>query len=447
MINQNSITLLVGIILLLVIVIVFLMFYINKLKMQRDELQQSEQILKTIINGLPDLIGYKDSEGKWIVANEAFFKIFNTDETMLGKTNLELMFFLPEFKKELEGCEETDKKTWENKNTSMFEESFHQLDGTFRTFDVVKVPIFYDYGNRKGVAVLGREITERKKTEELKKQTEDKERQLLELKHYNEIRTEFFANLSHELRTPLNLIMSSVQLIQKLNENEINCLNKFNKYINIIRQNSYRLVKIVNNLIDITKIEAGYLEPNFYNVNIVEIVENITLSINSYAEQKEISLIFDTNVEEKVMSCDPYIIERIMLNLLSNAVKFTQNGGTIEVFLEDNNDFIEIIVKDNGIGIPIEKQPLIFERFVQVDKSLSRNREGSGIGLSLVKAFVEIHGGKIEIDNNYTEGSKFIVCIPVRVLAEVENENNNYICQNKDNRVQIINVEFSDIYS
>ncbi len=447
MINQNSITLLVGIILLLVIVIVFLMFYIKKLKMQRDELQQSEQILKTIINGLPDLIGYKDSEGKWIVANEAFFKIFNTDETMLGKTNLELMFFLPEFKKELEGCEETDKKTWENKNTSMFEESFHQLDGTFRTFDVVKVPIFYDYGNRKGVAVLGREITERKKTEELKKQTEDKERQLLELKHYNEIRTEFFANLSHELRTPLNLIMSSVQLIQKLNENEINCLNKFNKYINIIRQNSYRLVKIVNNLIDITKIEAGYLEPNFYNVNIVEIVENITLSINSYAEQKEISLIFDTNVEEKVMSCDPYIIERIMLNLLSNAVKFTQNGGTIEVFLEDNNDFIEIIVKDNGIGIPIEKQSLIFERFVQVDKSLSRNREGSGIGLSLVKAFVEIHGGKIEIDNNYTEGSKFIVCIPVRVLAEVENENNNYICQNKDNRVQIINVEFSDIYS
>jgi PAS domain S-box-containing protein len=423
------------------------MFYIKKLKMQRDELQQSEQILKTIINGLPDLIGYKDSEGKWIVANEAFFKIFNTDETMLGKTNLELMFFLPEFKKELEGCEETDKKTWENKNTSMFEESFHQLDGTFRTFDVVKVPIFYDYGNRKGVAVLGREITERKKTEELKKQTEDKERQLLELKHYNEIRTEFFANLSHELRTPLNLIMSSVQLIQKLNENEINCLNKFNKYINIIRQNSYRLVKIVNNLIDITKIEAGYLEPNFYNVNIVEIVENITLSINSYAEQKEISLIFDTNVEEKVMSCDPYIIERIMLNLLSNAVKFTQNGGTIEVFLEDNNDFIEIIVKDNGIGIPIEKQSLIFERFVQVDKSLSRNREGSGIGLSLVKAFVEIHGGKIEIDNDYTEGSKFIVCIPVRVLAEVETEHNNYICQNKDNRVQIINVEFSDIYS
>jgi PAS domain S-box len=436
------------VIFILLIVIIYLIDYIIKVNKRQFKIEQSEDILKTIINSLPYIICYKDGKGKWIEANDALLKLYDSKISIIGKTDSELKTLLPNFRKEFETCKNTDEMVWSSKKATMVEESFHQPDGTVRTFDVVKVPIFYEDGRRKGLAVLGRDITERKRTEELQRQTEEKDKLLLELRHYNEIRTEFFANLSHELRTPLNLIMSSQQLIRMVNDKiEGENHDKLEKYISVIKQNSFRLIKIVNNLIDITKIDAGYLEPNLQNANIVEVVEDITLSINSFVEQKDLTLIFDTNVEEKIISCDPYIIERIMLNLLSNSVKFTPKGGKIEVNLIDKIDTIEISVKDNGIGIPIEKQESVFERFVQVDKSLSRNREGSGIGLSLVKSFVEMHGGNIKIDNGYTDGSNFIISIPVKVLQQHEVTKQGYLGHSEENKVQIINVEFSDIYS
>ena len=243
-------------------------------------------------------------------------------------------------------------------------------------------------------------------------------------------------------------MFSTLQLLNLIGVNKSTGKNeeKVKKYYNIMKQNCYRLLRLVNNLIDITKIDAGYFKLNLKNENIIAIIEDITLSVTDYAENKGLEIIFDTDIEEKIMACDADKIERIMLNLLSNAIKFTPAGGNILVNIADKDSSIIISVKDTGIGIPLDKQESIFERFIQVDKSLSRNREGSGIGLSLVKSLVELHGGTIELVSEYGKGSEFIIEFPVKVLPP---ENETTISDEniaKETNIEMINIEFSDIY-
>ena len=212
-----------------------------------------------------------------------------------------------------------------------------------------------------------------------------------------------------------------------------------------MKQNCYRLLRLINNFIDTSKIDSGYFHVQLQNIDIINVVESIVLSVADYIESKGISIIFDTEVEEKIISCDPNIIERVILNLLSNAIKFTPSGGSIKVNIYYRNDSILISVKDTGIGIPIEKQEAIFEKFVQVDKSLSRNREGSGIGLSLVKSLVELHHGTITLVSKPNEGSEFIIRFPAEPLTDPNASVDDYNLD--ENKVEIIKMEFSDIYS
>lgn len=216
--------------------------------------------------------------------------------------------------------------------------------------------------------LLGEEIAERTKTEEALKESEKKLRHSLELQkrseeerkrvdeieEYDRIRTEFFSNISHELRTPINVIFSALQ-IHELKLEGCSCKDSntdIYKYTKIMKQNCFRLLRLVNNLIDITKMDLGYFEINETNNNIISLVEDITLSVADYIENKGLSLVFDTDVEEKIIACDPEKIERVIMNLLSNAIKFTPCGGSIMVTIEDGIDNICLTVKDTGRGIP-----------------------------------------------------------------------------------------------
>ena len=246
---------------------------------------------------------------------------------------------------------------------------------------------------------------------------------LLELE---KLRTEFFANISHELKTPLNIILGVIQLIRRDIQDEEKPIDKRKiiNNINIEKQNCFRLLRLINNLIDSTKLESGHFELSMINCNIVNVVEEITLSVAEYINNNNISLVFDTDVEEKIVACDPDKIERIMLNLLSNCIKFTNEGGSIFVNIFDGEEYITISVEDTGIGIPQEKIDIIFDRFRQVDKSFTRNYEGSGIGLSLVKSLLEMHGGIISVESKYGVGTKFIIKFPVKVLNNSKEEDN-----------------------
>jgi signal transduction histidine kinase len=220
-------------------------------------------------------------------------------------------------------------------------------------------------------------------------------------------------------------------------------------YNNIIKQNCLRLIRTTNNIIDATKIQAGFFVARLKKQNIVNIIEEITLSIASYANCKDMNIIFDTECEEIYVDCDENLIERIILNLLSNSVKYGKKHGNIKVSIyKVNENLIEISVKDDGIGIPVEAQNMIFEKFEKVDKSNSRIAEGTGMGLFLVKTFVEMHNGGIEINKKYKNGTEFLIRIPcVKV-----NENAYPIISRNEyrtirNLVEKINIEFSDVYS
>lgn len=280
----------------------------------------------------------------------------------------------------------------------------------------------------------------------LQKQTQELRRAKEIAEAANEAKNMFLANISHELRTPLNIMFGSTQLIKHyLDNDEVLDREKINSKAKIQIQNCYRLIRLVNNLIDITKIDSGNFTLSISNCNIIEVVEAIVTSVVEYAKLKNIEVIFDTDVEEVILACDLDSIERIVLNLLSNAIKFTPEHGNIFVNINTLEDSIEIRVKDSGIGIPEDKQQMIFERFKQVDNLLTRCSEGSGIGLSLVKSLVEIHGGSIQVKSEHMKGSEFIVKLPINSVKDQHNIEKTSM-DNNINVIEKIDIEFSDIY-
>lgn len=262
----------------------------------------------------------------------------------------------------------------------------------------------------------------------------------------NEAKDMFLANISHELRTPLNILLGATQITKYHLENDkVVDREKIETKLNTQIQNCYRLIRLVNNLIDMTKIDSSNFPLNFSNCNIVEVVETIVTSVVEYAALKNIKIIFDTDVEEVILACDLDAIERIVLNLISNAIKFTPRDGEIFVNIRTIGNSVQIRVKDSGVGIPEEEKKMIFERFKQVDNLLTRSSEGSGIGLNLVKSLVEMHGGTVQVSSEYKKGSEFIVEMPTRKMSidqVSENSTNNIL----NNVISKIDVEFSDIY-
>ena len=261
------------------------------------------------------------------------------------------------------------------------------------------------------------------------------------MKKHEEVKNEFFANISHELRTPLNIFYSTLQLLDiKSNDMSVDFRQVYENNKQYLKINCKRMLRLINNIIDITKIDVGFTKAKFTNCDIVRVVEDITLSVINYANNKNINIVFDTEVEEHIIKCDSSMIERAILNLLSNAIKFTKENGNIFVNLYKDENWVHIIVKDDGIGIPISIQNIIFERFVQGDKSLTRLNEGSGIGLSIVKSIVELNNGEIYLDSDEENGTEFEILLPNEKLESDEYEYNHEIDIDK------IELEFSDIY-
>ena len=218
------------------------------------------------------------------------------------------------------------------------------------------------------------------KTMHLNKQLEENKRLSKDIIEHEKFRNNYFVNLSHELRTPINVIVS--------------------------------------------KIESGKYKINKKNNDIVNVVEEVALSMSKFIEEKGLSLIIDPDMEEKIILCDETEIERCIINLLANAVKFTDEGGEIRIYIREIENYIEITVEDTGIGISKEDQEFIFKRFSQVDNTGVMKVSSSGIGLTLVKYIVELHGGYIRLDSELNKGSRFTIGIP-DILEESESNSEN----------------------
>lgn len=320
-----------------------------------------------------------------------------------------------------------------NNKTSYFRISRFKVSGDDSYVKWLYQPLLDLNGNVIEVIIIGLDIT---------KEIKEKNK----MKEVLKIQDEIYSNVSHELKTPLNVIFSANQMmdiyLNKCSSSE--CKEKLGEYNYSIKQNCYRLIKLINNIVDLSKSNSGLLKLEQINVNIVNVVESIVNSVLVYAKSKGLKIIFNSNVEEKVIACDVNLIERVMLNLISNAVKFSKPNGTIIVSVIDKGDIVEISVKDSGTGIKKKHIDFIFQRFYQADKSLSRNAEGSGIGLSLVKSIIELHGGDIKVDSIINEGSTFIVELPAKIINQAKDIVN---VDPMNNKVEMLKIEFSDIYA
>ena len=296
------------------------------------------------------------------------------------------------------------------------------------------------------------------------------------LHEVDELKSRFFTNISHEFRTPLTLILGPAkQIFEKVKD------EKIKSELSLIHRNARKLLGLVNQLLDISKLESGNMKLQTSPQNIVSLLKALLLSFTSYAERKRITLKFNSVENEIIVYLDKDKIEKIITNILSNAFKFTADGGRIEVTchpefisgsqsgndsssrnkipipikLGRNLDFVKITISDTGIGIPKEKMSKIFDRFYQVDGSHTREREGTGIGLSLTKELVELHKGKIEVESEEGKGATFVLKIPLgkdhlkpEQISEKDNlyeEQKNiqeYYDENENKAEQKVDIEF-----
>lgn len=408
---------------------------ITEFEKAQEKLKKSEEIYINLLESMPEGIFLESLEnGKLLYMNKKLRNILKIDALDESYTNKGIEYYL-----NLDAQYKNVVKTSNLNDGEVV--PFTQIkimDRFSNTLDVEIASTLLNLDNKMWKLTIIRDLEDIKKASFTKKQ-------LLHRIQYDKMKTEFFANISHELKTPLNLIFSSNQLIDMLYKSEkikddIDILDRHTK---LLRQNGYRLLKLINNVIDVTKMDSGFYKVCLENCNIVDIVENISLSVIQYANNKGIDLIFDTDSEEVVMAIDPNIIERIILNLLSNSIKFTNPGGKIYINLYNREGGVEIEICDSGIGIPQDKLDIIFERFGQVDKTLYRNIEGSGIGLSLVKSLVDLLNGSISVESEYNIGTKFKVKVPVKLI---ETDKQIQPTSKHNYNVERIHVEFSDIY-
>lgn len=316
--------------------------------------------------------------------------------------------------------------------------------GQILNVEVSAIPYIFD---RKAAKLLFvKDVSYRAVVNQLEKELEENAKLMQEKILFENLTKEFFGTLSHELRTPLNVIFSALQLLDiSVSHGELIFQEEKIKWFGkIMKQNCYRQMKLINNMIDITKIDSGINHMNITNIDIVNIIRTVTQSVTDYVLSKEVDLFFESAVDEYFVSCDAEKIERVMLNLLSNALKFTDAGGKICVTICTQAGSLFISVRDTGIGIPQNKLGVIFDRFRQVDKSSTRNAEGIGLGLYIAKSLVELHNGRISVSSEYGKGTEFIISLPALLLPE-----DLSYCDFSDaevkKRLERVNTEFSDV--
>ncbi len=258
--------------------------------------------------------------------------------------------------------------------------------------------------------------------------------------------SDWISALSHEFRTPLNVILSTIQMAQlsKKEPADSEYRKVKDKYLYIMKQNCLRLLKLVNNLVDINRLDSDFFQINPVNEDIVRIIEYITLSVKEYAQMKDIQISFTGNKTQHILACDTFQLERVLLNLLSNAIKFTPLGGKIDVKLAIMPKKVYVSVSDSGPGIPQKYQDTIFDQFCQTDGKSYLEKKGSGIGLFLVKRLLERMDGEIWLSSVEGKGSTFTFHLPnYRLPESVKEEGMDGFDKS---RVECLQIEFSDIY-
>jgi PAS domain S-box-containing protein len=529
---------------------------LQNLNVAKLQAEVNEQRLSAFMNAIPDIICYKDGEGKWLLANDADLELFCLKGVeYFGKTDRELAQYTNElYADAFRACMETDEKSWNKRSISKGIEVIPTVSGGKKVFEVYKIPSFYQNGERKGLAVIGRDITELFETEQnlllakekaeeseekfklifdkslvailiandkgdflsannaaadllgfpieellkmnvgdlkttIKPDAHDRYHKYLELgeekgefdfftkseerkiAYYHAVRIKsdfnlsmlinitnqkkteqdlliaklhaeesdrlksaFLANMSHEIRTPMNGILGFAELLKEPDLTG----EQQQEYIKIIEKSGARMLNIINDIVDISKIESGLMKLAINETNVNEQIEYIYTFFKPEVESKGIRLAFRNALpaKEAILKTDREKVYAILTNLVKNAIKYTDKGSiefgysvvvdTGHALSIPQKSFLQFYVKDTGIGIPKDRQDAIFERFIQADMADVQARQGAGLGLAISKSYVELLGGKIWVEGEMGLGSTFYFSLPFNAETVIETINQQF---------------------
>lgn len=254
---------------------------------------------------------------------------------------------------------------------------------------------------------------------------------------------ELYAAISHELNTPLNMLYSTVQLMERhLEQEDLNeDRQKLAEYIRVMKQACFRFSKIIDNTTNLHEIGTGSIAIRLLEVDIVPFIEEIARAVQSHIGEENYKMEFRSDSEKKLVSVDVGKIRKAILALLSNAIKYSPTGSRVDITVEDRDDWFKVSVRDEGVGIKEDQLETIFYPYFQQDRSFSRIAEGRGVGLSLAKEIVELHGGAISVSSKEGKGSVFTILMPANLSP-----NPGEVLMEPKQLSELIEIEFSDIY-
>jgi len=395
-------------------------------KKSEDAAKHERRTLRTLIDNLPDQIYVKDKECRKVISNKADVENIGlkNESEALGKTDLELY----PGQIGMRGYNDDKKVIKSGKPIFDLEEEFIDENGVKRWLLTTKIPLRDKDGSIHGLVGIGHDITERKQIiEELIRAKEKAEES-------DNLKTAFLHNISHEIRTPMNAIVGFSALLGEPDIDE----KIRSSYIEVIMQSSNHLLSIINDIVDISNIEANLIKTIKNEVNINSFLKSIYNQFIHKADEKKIKLVIETELKdsEAMILTDNTKLNQILSNIVSNALKFTDKGQ-VKIWYHVKEKFLEFGISDTGIGISQEHHDRIFNRFYQVQNSVTRLYEGTGLGLAISKAYVEHMGGKIWLFSEPGIGTSFFFTIPYEkqevkgILVHEESVNDSFVFPTK----------------
>ena len=373
-------------------------------KQAKEDLQASKDFLDKIINSVASPIFVKDGQHRFCLVNDALCSILNLPfEKLIGTTGFE---YFPE--EQMKVFIAKDQEVFKSGKEIINEEQLTDGTGKIRNI-VTRKTLYTDTVGKKYLVGVINDITENRQYEK---------ELIIEKDHAKEsdrLKSAFLSNMSHEIRTPMNGILGFAELLKEPGLTG----EQQQEYVRIIEKSGARMLNIINDIVDISKIEAGLMNVNNKETNINEKIEFIYIFFKPQVEEKGMQFSFRNSLptKEATIRTDSEKVYSILTNLVKNAIKYSK-AGTIEFGYIKRGETLEFYVKDTGIGIPKDRQSAIFERFIQADITDKMARQGAGLGLSISKAYVEMLGGKIWVESEEGIGSTFFFTLPYNALSE-----------------------------
>jgi len=394
------------IVLALLCVIVIANFLINRKKISEPDqacvksrreitrdLEKKYSLFHLLMDSSPDLIFYKDIAGTYLGCNRAFEEFVNmTEKDIIGKTDWDLFS-----QEEAESFRENDQQMLTQGEARHNEEWISYEDGRRLLLDTLKTPFFDETENVIGLLGISRDITERKNAER-------------ELKRAAAIKSEFTSMVSHELRTPLAVVIEAIKIVADGSCGELNPEQV--EYLSVAERNVDRLGRLINDVLDVQKLESGMMEFDLKEHDINELIISAMEPMRSIARRKGLTLVSQLDPDMPRIKFDSDKIIQVVTNLLNNSIKFTESG-CITVTTEKGSNYLKVSISDTGPGIKKEDMSKLFGKFEQIFKEEGKRPEGTGLGLAICREIINRHSGTIWAKSEFGKGSVFSFVLPV----------------------------------